>query len=157
MKVIAIDPGYDRCGIAIIEKLQVGEVLLHSDCITTAKESPFIERLGDVIDSVQEAIGRYAPSEMAIEKLFFNKNQKTAMRVAEVRGALIELARSRNLPVHEYTPGQIKVAVTGDGASDKGRVARMAQLLLRIEAKQRKDDEYDAIAVGITHLAHRRS
>ncbi len=156
MRVIAIDPGYDRCGVAILERAAKGEALLFSTCVTTSKEKPFIERLGEAVGAVKRLISAHRPSEMALEKLFFNKNQKTAMMVAEVRGALIELARGNDLPVSEYTPGEIKVAVTGDGRADKRRVARMTQVLLKLDGHKRLDDEYDAMAVGITHLSRRR-
>jgi len=155
MRVIAIDPGYDRCGVAILQRGAKGEELLYSACITTTKEKTFSERLAQVMGEVRAVIEMHTPTEMALERLFFNKNQKTAMMVAEIRGALMGLGAELNLEVHEYTPGQVKVAVTGDGRSDKRQVAFMAQKLLRIQKKGLKDDEYDAMAVGITHLAHR--
>ena len=93
---------------------------------------------------------------MAIEKLYFATNQKTAMQVAEVRGALIALATQHHLPVFEYTPMQVKSASAGWGRADKVAVARMLHALLKIEKEIRHDDEYDAIAIGVTHLAHHR-
>jgi len=93
---------------------------------------------------------------MALEKLFFAKNQKTAMHVAEVRGALLQLAGANGLPVVEYSPGEVKSAAAGSGRADKQAVAKMIHALMKIEKKIRHDDEYDAIAIGITHLARAR-
>lgn len=155
MKVVAIDPGYDRCGVAILERGDMGEVLLFSCCITTSKEKLFPERLAEALKEVRTVINTYSPTEMALERLFFNKNQKTAMMVAEIRGALMGLGGELGIPVFEYSPGEVKVAVTGNGRSDKRQVAFMVEKILRIRKKGIRDDEYDAMAVGITHLAHR--
>ena len=91
-----------------------------------------------------------------MERLYFTTNQKTAMRVAEVRGALLNTAALAGIPVFEYTPGQIKSAAAGFGGADKASVAHMLRLLLKIEKTIKHDDEYDAIAIGVTHLAHSR-
>ena len=116
----------------------------------------FTERLATVADACARLIVEHEPGAMALEKLFFQKNQKTAMRVAEVRGALIETATRHDIPVFEYTPGQVKTAAAGFGNADKSAVARMVRALLKISKDIRHDDEYDAIAIGITHLAHVR-
>lgn len=154
MKVLAIDPGYERCGVAVLEKETGKDVLLYSDCIQTSKELPFPERLGIVADECSHIIGEYGPDAFAIEKVFFNANKKTAMAVSEVRGSLITIAQQANIAVSEYTPGEIKVAVTGYGNADKKQVTAMVEKLIRIDKEIRFDDEYDAIAIGITHLAH---
>jgi len=153
MKVLAIDPGYERCGVAVIERTGRKEQLLYSDCIQTSKELPFHERLSIIASECGRLIGEYAPTAVAIEKLYFNANKKTAMAVSEVRGALINTALERRLVVSEYTPSQIKVAVTGYGNADKKQIILMVQKLIKIEKEIRFDDEYDAIAIGITHLA----
>jgi len=153
MKVLAIDPGYERCGVAILERAGREEQLLYSDCIQTAKELPFHERLSIIASECSRLIGEYRPSDLAIEKVYFNANKKTAMAVSEVRGALINSALERHLVVSEYTPSQIKVAVTGYGGASKGQIITMLQKLIKIEKEIRFDDEYDAIAIGITHLA----
>jgi crossover junction endodeoxyribonuclease RuvC len=98
----------------------------------------------------------YTPDMVALERLYFNTNQKTAMAVAEVRGALMYCTTSKNVPLHEYTPAQIKMAVTSWGKATKHDVTNMVRRLIRIEKEIRYDDEYDAIALGITHLAHMR-
>ncbi len=153
MKVLAIDPGYDRCGVAILERTRAGDILLYSDCITTSARSPFATRLGGIGKRVGVLIKKFKPSSLAIENLYFNTNQKTAMRVAEVRGALIYIATISKLPVYEYTPPQVKSAVAGWGRADKKQMMAMLPKLIRIDKKIQHDDEYDAIALGITHLA----
>lgn len=154
MKVLGIDPGYGRCGVAIVEKVNNKEVLLYSDCIETSSKDPFADRLAAVANMCARLIAEYAPDCVAMERLYFSTNHKTAMQVAEVRGALINTATLAGISVHEYTPGQIKSATTGSGSADKTAVARMLHILLRIDKVIKRDDEYDAIAIGITHLAH---
>ena len=153
MKVLAIDPGFGRCGVAIIEKRNGKEKLLYSDCIETSAKAPFCERLVSVIDECKRLLEKHSPDAMALERLFVTKNQKTAMNVAEVRGALIYIAEKADIPVFEYTPGQVKAAVTGWGSADKSAVSRLLHALLKIEKKIEYDDEYDAIGIGVTHLA----
>lgn len=156
MRILAIDPGFGRCGVAVLEKDKGKEILLYSNCIETSVKMPFPERLLTVADECARLIAKYAPKSVAMEKLFFTANQKTAMQVAEARGAIItELARA-GVPVFEYTPNQIKGAVSGFGGADKKQIATMLHMLVKIDKEIRYDDEYDAIAVGVTHLAHCR-
>lgn len=156
MRVLAIDPGYGRCGIAVVEKGEGKEVLLYSACIETPTTMEFADRLRMVIDAFERAILAHAPRAVAMERLFFTNNQKTAMRVAEVRGAVISSAAAAGLTVHEYGPGEIKSATTGDGRADKKQVAAMVKMLVKIDQSVRLDDEYDAIAIALTHLARYR-
>lgn len=155
MRVLAIDPGYDRCGVAVVERAR-GDSLLYSDCITTKATMPFIERLAVVGKEIERLIEMYSANELAIENLYFQNNQKTAMRVAEVRGALMYIAAAAGLSVHEYTPPQVKTAVAGWGRADKKQLMSIVPKLLKIEKKIVSDDEFDAIALAITHLAHSR-
>jgi len=156
MKVLAIDPGYGRCGVAILEKLDGKEHLLYSACIETSAENDFPERLGKVVDECARLIEAHAPNSVALEKLYLTRNQKTAMRVAEVRGALIALAAKSGIRVFEYTPGEVKSAAAGWGGADKTHVMKMLHALIKIEKDITYDDEYDAIAIGVTHLARTR-
>ncbi len=154
MRIIGIDPGYDRVGIAIIEKEGKNkESLIYSECLQTSIKDSFYIRLGLVGKRVEEIINQYSPSALAIESLFITKNQKTAMRVSEARGVIIYQAIERDIPIYEYSPLQIKLAVTGYGASDKAQVIKMIPLLIKIGSKKKHDDEYDAIAVALTCLA----
>jgi len=156
MKVLAIDPGYGRCGVAILEKERGKERYLYSDCIETSGKAPFEERLDAVVSEIEQLIVRHHPDAIALEKLFFNQNRTTAMHVAEVRGAIIRSAAASKVPIAEYGPGEIKSATTGYGKADKKQMTQMIRLLLNIEKPIKHDDEYDAIAVGVTHLAHAR-
>ncbi len=156
MKVLGIDPGYGRCGMAIVEKEGGRERVIYSTCIETSPERTFPERLREVVDACAALIEKYEPAALVLERLYFNSNQKTAMQVAEVRGALTYAAARASLPLVEYTPAQVKSSITGWGKSDKKGVARMLHSLLKIEKEIEHDDEYDAIALGVTHLAHVR-
>jgi crossover junction endodeoxyribonuclease RuvC len=154
MRVLAIDPGYGRCGIAVLERSSAGDAVIYSDCIETSAADAFNDRLAAVAAECERVLMRHEPECLALEKLYFAKNRTTALKVAEVRGALLSMAAARDLPVHEYAPSEIKSAAAGSGNADKAQVAKMLHLLVRIEKPIRHDDEYDAIAVGLTHLAH---
>ena len=158
MKVLAIDPGYDRLGVAIME-YQGGKELLHySTCVITDKTAPLSDRLVMVGDSIARLIREYTPDTVAIETLFFNKNITTAIGVAQARGIIIYLAKTAGCTLYEFGPQEIKVAVTGYGNSDKRAVYDMVTRLVPHVPTKAHDDEYDAIAVGITCLAqHGRS
>ena len=154
MKILGIDPGYDRLGVAVIDKPAKGrEVLLYSGCLQTSAKDSIYVRFGKIGTEVERIISEFNPCALAIETLFITKNQKTAMRVSEARGIIIYEALKNNVPVFEYTPMQIKVAVTSDGNSDKERIIKMVKVLIDIPKKDAKDDEYDAIAVALTHSA----
>ncbi len=157
MKILAIDPGYERVGIAIIQKDTNTENLLYSDCFTTSPKDEFPNRLLAIGDEIEKVIKKYKPEALAIETLFFNTNQKTAMRVSEARGAIIYKAKAMGVEVYEYTPLQIKIAVVGYGRATKEQVNTMVTKLISMDiTTNRKDDEFDAIAIGLTHCAHKK-
>lgn len=153
LRIIAIDPGYDRCGVAVLERTDQGDSLLFSDCITTNKDDAFETRLVFVVRAIRDCIETYKPSHCALEDLFFTTNRKTAMRVAEVRGALIALITEQELSLHEIGPGEIKVAITGDGRASKEQMMLMVPKLIPIKKNIRYDDEYDAIAIALAASA----
>lgn len=155
MRIIAIDPGYERLGIAIIEK-DGKEKLLFSECFKTKANLPFVDRLELIGREVARIIEEYQPTALAIENLFIETNQKTAMRVAEVRGAILYQAKVLGLDIHEYTPLQIKVATTGYGKATKIQVMTMVKKLVSGAESIKQDDEMDAIAIGLTHFAYVR-
>ncbi len=157
MKVLGIDPGFDRLGIAVMEKNAKNGTLLYSACVETDRTQSFEKRLKQVGEEVARLLGEHTPHYMALERLYFNKNQRTAMRVAEVRGVMVYLAERHGCTVVEYTPQEIKVAVTGYGGSDKKQVALMVTRLVPNVPVGALDDEYDAIAIAITALARERS
>ena len=156
MRVLAVDPGYDRLGVAVMEKVSGKEHLVHSECVLTDKKDTLPERIGELGSALEVLIKKYKPDLVAIETLFFNKNLKTAVAVAEARGVVIYLARKHKAEVREFGPQEIKVAVTGYGMSDKRAVMNMLMRLVPDLPETALDDEYDAIAVAVTALAHHR-
>lgn len=158
LRVLGIDPGYERLGVAIVEKNAAGkEVVIFSDCIRTDKKFSHPERLAIIAKSLESLIEEYSPSALSVETLFFENNQKTAMLVAEARGVILVSGSSKNLPVYEYSPLQIKVATTGDGRADKKQMIAMIPRLVKITREHMLDDEYDAIAIALTCLASVRT
>jgi crossover junction endodeoxyribonuclease RuvC len=157
MKVIAIDPGYERMGVAVIEKTNGKENLLFSECFKTSSKIPHSERLKLIGQEIESVIKKYKPEVMAIETLFFKNNQKTGMSVAEARGVMLYVAAVLGLKVVEFSPMAIKIAVTGHGTSEKDQVKFMVQKLIEIKNEIKYDDEYDAIAVGLTYFACERN
>ena len=153
MRVLAIDPGYDRLGVAVMEYHNGKEHLIYSSCVLTDKKSELPDRLFVVGDTIAQLIATHSPDTVAIETLFFNKNIKTAIGVAQARGIIIYLAKKAGCAVREFGPQEIKVAVTGYGNSDKAAVFAMVSRLVPQAPLNALDDEYDAIAVGITCLA----
>lgn len=156
MRVLAIDPGYDRIGIAVMERDGQKDVLIHSACIETTRGAETPIRLAELGEAIVGLLKTHKPDVMAVETLFFNQNRSTAIAVAEARGIVLYLAVTHGADVREYGPQEIKVAVTGYGKSDKRAVIDMIKRLVPTAPARALDDEYDAIAVGITALAHHR-
>ncbi len=158
MKVLAVDPGYDRMGVAVIEK-ETGnsqESLLFSTCIETDKKAELDDRLFELGQAFKKLLKEHQPDVVGIETLFFNKNVKTAIGVAQARGIIMFQAREAGAVVKEFSPQEIKVAITGYGKSDKTAVIDMVKRLVKNAPDKALDDEYDAIAIGVTTLAHHR-
>jgi len=151
MRILAIDPGYDRLGMAVVEGDPSKPVVVWSDCVIPAKGAP-AERLAAVSSAVEKALKKHGPDALAIEGLFFSSNKKSALQVAEARGAVLSAAGRAKVPVIECSPQQVKLAVTGHGAADKKAVERMVPRLVALTPKKRLDDEFDAIALGICAL-----
>lgn len=154
MRVLGVDPGFDRLGLAVLEGDPSRPEVVWSDCITPAKGRAEA-RLAAVYDAVASAILQHRPDKLSLETLFFSTNKKTALAVAESRGAILAAAGAHRIAISEYSPGQVKLAVTGHGAADKGAIARMIPHLISLPPKKRLDDELDAIAVAIAGLADR--
>lgn len=157
MRILAIDPGFERMGVAIIDKtLKPKHELVYSSCFKTSAKIPFHTRLTLIGEELENIIKKYKPEALAIEKLYFTNNQKTVMGVSEARGVMVYTASRNSLQIFEYTPPQIKIAVTGYGKSSKDAVMSMVPKLIEMEKKTNSDDELDAIAIGITCLACER-
>lgn len=153
MTTLSIDPGFERLGLAVIEKKQK-EVLLFSECFQTSKKDSFPKRLLIIKNRLEEVIKKYKPDSISIETLFFSANTKTALAVSELRGVILVTAEQYTIPIFEYNPMQIKVAVTGNGKADKKAIIQILPKIIKIEKEIVFDDEFDAIAVGITHFAY---
>lgn len=153
MRVIAIDPGYDRLGVAVMENTGDVESLVYSACIESSRDDTLPDRLVTVGEEFARLLALYQPDALGIETLFFNKNIKTAIGVAQARGVLLYLAKQAGCAIYEFGPQEIKSAVTGYGKSDKQGVIDMIMRLVKNAPTKALDDEYDAIAVGVTCLA----
>ncbi len=151
MVVLGIDPGYAILGYGVVEKR--GMTLCAIDCgvIETPKEMPFAERLERLYLGTRQLVSKFAPDEVAFEELFFYRNVTTAIQVGAGRGVAILAAQQSGLPLYEYTPMQIKLAVTGNGHADKKQVQHMVRALLSLKVTPKPDDAADALAVAICH------
>lgn len=154
MRILAIDPGFDRMGIAVLEGDPSKPTYIWSACITPAKGEQSA-RLAEVQSALESAVTLYSPDRIALETLFFSVNKKSAIGVAEARGVVLATAGKFGLRVSEFSPQQVKLAVTGYGAADKKAVALMVPRLISLPESVRLDDELDAIALGIAALADR--
>ena len=157
IRILGIDPGFDRLGICVLDKEGSKETLVYSTCITTSKKDPFERRLTVIGEQLETILEEHSPHELAIETLFFTTNQKTIITVAEVRGICIYLSHKKGLSVYEYSPPQIKLAIAGHGKASKEDVAQMVPKILKKPLPiNTLDDEVDAIAIALTHSAQRQ-
>lgn len=158
MRILGIDPGYERLGVAILEKTKADkkERVIFSECFKTSAKLEFSERLHLIGVEIRKVIDKYKPRVLSIETLFLTTNHKTVMRVAEARGVVIYEAAHARLKIFEASPPQIKIATTGYGASDKAQVMKMVKILVKIDNSKKSDDEMDAIAIALTAFAHIR-
>ncbi len=149
-RIIGIDPGFGRTGWGVIEKAGNDWRAVDWGCIETVSSKPFIERLVELSQELRKIIKKFQPTRAAVEDLFFAANAKTAMQVGEARGVIILTLVEAGLPVDEFTPLQVKQAMTGYGRAEKFQVQKMAQMLLNIKKKIMPDDAADALAVALT-------
>ncbi len=154
--ILGIDPGYERIGIAILKKENGKETLIYSDCFKTPNTTAHHERLKMLGEEISKIIESNNPDTLAIENLFFAKNTKTAMLVAEARGVILYEASKKKLKIKEFMPSHVKMAVTGSGNADKKAVIKMVDLIIKPEKKKMIDDEYDAIAIALACSASSR-
>lgn len=152
MVVLGIDPGYAIVGWGLVEFKNNSFRPLRYGAITTNADIDFNTRLKMIYDDLSEIIKEFNPDSMAVEKLYFTTNQKTAIMVAEARGVIILSAKQNNLPVFEYTPLQVKTAVTGYGKAKKPQVMEMTRRLLKLASVPKPDDTADALAIALTHI-----
>lgn len=149
---LGIDPGTAIVGYAVVAARGSQLSMLACDVITTPAGMPMSKRLQSIYSRLTEIIDTYHPHEAAIEELFFAKNARTAMMVAQARGVAMLALANGGLSIAEYTPKQVKQAVTGYGSSNKEQVGEMIRILLQLSSIPRPDDAADAAAVAICHL-----
>lgn len=151
MIILGIDPGIAIVGYGVIEYTKGKFRLIAMGSIETPAGIDVEDRLRMVYDDMCELIDTYRPDEMAIEELFFNTNQKTAIAVAEARGVILLSAVQRRVPISEYTPLQVKQSVVGYGRAEKKQVITLVGMILGMENGPRLDDTADALALAICH------
>ena len=151
MRILGIDPGYAIVGFGVVDYAGANFAPIEYGAILTEAHTPFTQRLCSIDTDMQEILRRYQPDCMAIERLYFTTNQKTAIDVAQARGILILAAAQKNIPVYEYTPLQVKQAVVGYGRADKKQVITMVTMLLGLQKPPKPDDTADALAIAICH------
>jgi crossover junction endodeoxyribonuclease RuvC len=153
--VLGIDPGTAATGYGIVERNGGHLKLIDYGCVETLPTQTLPERLLEIHQAVTELIVTHKPEQLGVERLFFNKNVMTAFAVGQARGVVLLAAAEHGLPVFEYGPHEVKIAVTGYGRADKGQVQRMVQMVLGMSTLPKPDDAADALAVAIC-LAHAR-
>lgn len=151
MRIIGIDPGTGILGFGIIEVVKGKPALVDGGVIRTPVKEDDAVRLQTIYDELTDIIADTKPDEMAVEKLFFARNVTTAMTVAQARGVVLLTAMQAGLKIAEYTPMQIKQALTGYGKADKKQIQEMVRLTLNLKEIPKPDDAADAIACAITH------
>ncbi|NLZ71092.1 MAG: crossover junction endodeoxyribonuclease RuvC [Clostridiaceae bacterium] len=151
MIILGIDPGYAITGYAFIDYQDDRYKILDYGFIKTQAKSYFPERLLVIEQSLSQLIEHYKPEAMAIEELFFSRNTTTAIGTAQARGVIVVTGAKYKIPVFEYTPKQVKLAVTGYGLAEKQQVQEMVKMILKLKTIPKPDDVADAIAVAICH------
>lgn len=154
MLILGIDPGYAIIGWGIIRFERGKYIPVDFGAITTNAGVPFNRRLEQIYDQLNELLDTHHPDVVAVEKLYFQTNAKTAIDVAQARGVTMLALQKHGVPVYEYTPLQVKSAVTGFGQAQKPQVMEMTKRLLRLKAVPKPDDTADALAIAICHAQY---
>lgn len=157
MRVLGIDPGFDRLGIGVVDISGGDAVWVHHACVQTRADGSLGERLKTVRDGLAATICEFCPELIAVEKLFFQTNVKTAINVSMARGVILLAAADAHLPVVELTPNQVKQGIAGSGNADKKQVQMMVRLLLKLGSVPQPDDAADALAIAMIGALYYRS
>lgn len=152
MRVIGVDPGTAIVGYGIIDYENNKYSVVDYGVILTDKELKVEDRLEIIYNELYEIIEKYKPTKISIEDLFYFKNNKTVITVAQARGIIILAAKKNNLEISSYTPLQVKIGITGYGKADKKQVQMMVQKILNLKEIPKPDDAADALAVAVTHI-----
>lgn len=152
MIVLGIDPGIAKVGWGVVESEDRNSVFsIAYDCFETKKQKSEENRLLLIYEEIARLIKKYKPDAVAVEKLFFTKNEKTAFTVGQARGVIVLSAVQKKLPVFSYTPLQVKLAIVGYGKAEKSQIQKMVQVMLKLPQIPKPDDTADALAVALTH------
>lgn len=156
MCILGIDPGTATTGFGIIRENQIGLEALEYGIISTPAVMPMGERLSAIFARMNEIILSHHPTSCAVEKLFFRRNVTTAISVGQARGVILLALAQNHIPIAEYTPMEVKLAVAGYGGAEKKQVQIMVQAILNLADLPRPDDAADALAIAITHAHSKR-
>ena len=151
MRILGIDPGYATIGFGLVETDRGQVHMVTYGAITTPAGLPLSKRLYQIFVDMEELIGQLKPDVIAVEELFFNTNITTGIAVAHGRGVILCAAQKSGIPLYEYTPSQVKLAVTVYGKAEKRQVMDMTKRLLKLKAVPRPDDAADALALALCH------
>ncbi|MCD8187825.1 MAG: crossover junction endodeoxyribonuclease RuvC [Ruminococcus sp.] len=150
-RILGIDPGYAIVGFGVLDYDGVRFTPIEYGAVLTEAGTPFPERLRAIHEDIEFIFNKFKPDSMAVERLYFTSNQKTAIDVAQARGVTVLSAATRRIPVYEYTPLQVKQAVVGYGRAEKHQVMEMTRQLLNLSQIPKPDDAADALAIAICH------
>ena len=151
MRILGIDPGYAIVGFGMIEAERGKVRMITYGAITTPAGLPLSRRLHQIASDTEELLATLKPDAVAVEELFFNTNITTGIAVAHSRGVILCAAEKCGIPLYEYTPSQVKLALTGYGKADKHQMMDMTKRLLNLKALPRPDDAADALAIALCH------
>ena len=147
--ILGIDPGFGRIGWGVIIQENSDWVVVNYGCIETSMKEQFVDRLAELHKEIVKVIKKYKPTRMAVEDLFFFKNLKTAIKVGQARGVILLAGVENKLKIDEFTPLQVKQAITGYGRAEKKQMQKMVQTILQLKQPIKSDDAADALAVAL--------
>lgn len=156
MRILGIDPGTGIVGFGLIDVIRGNNIFVDAGVVRTPAHQPDSERLATIYTDLASVIDEFKPAIMAVEKLFFIRNITTAMSVSQARGVILLLGKQKELQLYEYTPLQIKQAVTGYGKADKSQIQEMVKAILKLPQIPKPDDAADALAAAICCSASMR-
>lgn len=150
IRILGIDPGFGRLGYGVIEQRGPDWVSLDYGCIETSPKKTFVERILQIHNELNVIISKYKPTRAGVEELFFYKNVTTAVQVGQARGVVLLTLCQAKIPIDEFTPLEVKQAITGYGRAEKGQIQAMVIMLLKLKVKKIQDDAADALAIALT-------
>ncbi len=151
LRIMGIDPGIAIVGVGVVERAGNAYKEIYHGAITTPAHTPIERRLIDIYGGLNALLDKYRPDAVSVEELFFNNNAKTVIAVGQARGVILLAAMQAGVPIFEYTPLQVKQALTGYGRAEKKQIQQMMKAMLGLEAVPKPDDVADALAIAVCH------